>query len=221
MPKSPGWKRPRPSGVSTWSNWTASATTNRPDHGLGRPSGWGRKAVAAAEGPIGHADRSPHAPIRSLPPAITTRPRDRPHRRRRPLQLADEGDPQAMSLRGGLTLQRAVIGSRMNDPETAYGQLERASQIAAVLGEGRNRLQHRIRPGQRGCCMRTRSPSSWAMRAARGSHGWTPPGCQPSGGPGCSSTWPAPMRSAARFTRRSQCSARPRRSLPNKSATAT
>jgi hypothetical protein len=55
-----------------------------------------------------------------------------------------------MSLRGGLTLQRAVIGSRMNGPETAYGQLERASQIAAVLEEGRNRLQHRIRPGQRG-----------------------------------------------------------------------
>jgi hypothetical protein len=53
-------------------------------------------------------------------------------------QLADEGDPQAMSLWGGLTLQRAVIAGRVNDPDTAYGQLERASQIARRLGEGRN-----------------------------------------------------------------------------------
>jgi transcriptional regulator with XRE-family HTH domain len=53
-------------------------------------------------------------------------------------QLADEGDPQAMSLWGGLTLQRAVIASRVNDPDAAYGQLERASQIARRLGEGRN-----------------------------------------------------------------------------------
>jgi len=53
-------------------------------------------------------------------------------------QLADEGDPQAMSLWGGLTLQRAVIAGRVNDPDAAYGQLERASQIARRLGESRN-----------------------------------------------------------------------------------
>ncbi len=53
-------------------------------------------------------------------------------------QLADDGDPQAMSLRGGLTLQRAVIAARRNDPDAAYGHLERASQIAGRLGEGRN-----------------------------------------------------------------------------------
>ena len=52
--------------------------------------------------------------------------------------LADDGDPQAMSLWGGLTLQRAVIAARINDPDTAYGQLERARQIAGRLGEGRN-----------------------------------------------------------------------------------
>jgi transcriptional regulator with XRE-family HTH domain len=51
---------------------------------------------------------------------------------------ADQGDPQAMSLWGALTLQRAVIASRRNDPDTAYNQLERASQIASRLGEGRN-----------------------------------------------------------------------------------
>jgi transcriptional regulator with XRE-family HTH domain len=53
-------------------------------------------------------------------------------------QLADGGDPQAMSLRGGLTLQRAVIAARLNDPDAAYGHLERARQIAGRLGEGRN-----------------------------------------------------------------------------------
>jgi hypothetical protein len=52
--------------------------------------------------------------------------------------LADQGDPQAMSLWGALTLQRAVIASRVNDPDTAYSHLERARQIAGRLGEGRN-----------------------------------------------------------------------------------
>jgi tetratricopeptide (TPR) repeat protein len=51
---------------------------------------------------------------------------------------ADDGDPQAMSLWGALTLQRAVIASRRNDPDTAYDQLGRASEVAARLGEGRN-----------------------------------------------------------------------------------
>jgi transcriptional regulator with XRE-family HTH domain len=55
------------------------------------------------------------------------------------LQLrTDDGDPQAMALWGGLTLQRAVIASRVNDPDAAYSHLERAAQVAARLGEGRN-----------------------------------------------------------------------------------
>src|SRR5439155_16730090 len=45
---------------------------------------------------------------------------------------------EAMSLWGGLPLQRALIASRVNDPDAAYGHLERAAQIAARLGEGRN-----------------------------------------------------------------------------------
>jgi transcriptional regulator with XRE-family HTH domain len=53
-------------------------------------------------------------------------------------QIADQGDPQAMSLWGALTLQRAVIGSRVNDPDAAYAHLERAAQVADRLGEGRN-----------------------------------------------------------------------------------
>jgi transcriptional regulator with XRE-family HTH domain len=52
--------------------------------------------------------------------------------------LADQGDPEAMSLWGALTLQRAVTASRVNDPDAAYSHLERASQIAERLGERRN-----------------------------------------------------------------------------------
>ena len=52
--------------------------------------------------------------------------------------MADGGDPQAMSLWGGLTLQRAVTAARIGDPDTAYDQLERAKQMADRLGEGRN-----------------------------------------------------------------------------------
>ena len=51
---------------------------------------------------------------------------------------AEQGDPQAMSLWGGLTLQRAVVASRVNDPEAAYGHLDRAAEAAGRLGEGRN-----------------------------------------------------------------------------------
>jgi tetratricopeptide (TPR) repeat protein len=52
--------------------------------------------------------------------------------------LANGGDPQAMSLWGGLTLQRAVVAARIGDPDTAYDELERAKQMAERLGEGRN-----------------------------------------------------------------------------------
>jgi transcriptional regulator with XRE-family HTH domain len=51
---------------------------------------------------------------------------------------ANQGDPQAMSLWGALTLQRAVIASRVNDPHAAYDHLERARQVAVRLGDSRN-----------------------------------------------------------------------------------
>ncbi len=51
---------------------------------------------------------------------------------------AEAGDPAAMSLWGGLTLQRAVIASRLNDSDTAYSQLDLAKDVAGNLGEGRN-----------------------------------------------------------------------------------
>ncbi|MFC4530264.1 helix-turn-helix domain-containing protein [Sphaerisporangium dianthi] len=52
--------------------------------------------------------------------------------------LVDEGKPEAMSLWGGLTLQRAVAASRLNEADTAYQHLARAREVAERLGEGRN-----------------------------------------------------------------------------------
>ena len=60
--------------------------------------------------------------------------------------MADQGDPRAMSLWGALTLQRAVIAAHVNDPDTAYGQLERASQIAVRLGEGHDEYDTEFGP---------------------------------------------------------------------------
>jgi len=58
----------------------------------------------------------------------------------------DQGDPQAMSLWGGLTLQRAVIAARTNDADTAYGELERAGEIAGRLGAGHNEFNTEFGP---------------------------------------------------------------------------
>jgi tetratricopeptide (TPR) repeat protein len=52
--------------------------------------------------------------------------------------LADEGDPEAMSLWGALTLQRAIIAARAGAARIAYAHLDRARQMAARLGGGRN-----------------------------------------------------------------------------------
>ena len=60
--------------------------------------------------------------------------------------MVNQGTPQAMSLWGGLTLQRAVIAARLNDPDTAYSQLERASQVAGRLGEGHNEYNTEFGP---------------------------------------------------------------------------
>jgi len=43
-------------------------------------------------------------------------------------------------------LQRAVIASRVNNPDAAYSHLERAAQVAALLGEGRNDLNTEFGP---------------------------------------------------------------------------
>ena len=61
---------------------------------------------------------------------------------------ADEGNKHAMSLQGGLTLQRAIIASRLNDAITAYGGLDGASQIAGLPASAAT-TRHQVRPGQR------------------------------------------------------------------------
>ena len=59
---------------------------------------------------------------------------------------ADQGEPQAMSLWGGLTLQRAIIAARVNDADTAYSELERAGEIAGRLGDGHNEFNTEFGP---------------------------------------------------------------------------
>ena len=60
--------------------------------------------------------------------------------------MADQGDSQAMSLWGGLNLQRAIVAAHVNDPDLAYSQLERVSQVARRLGEGRNEYNTEFGP---------------------------------------------------------------------------
>jgi DNA-binding XRE family transcriptional regulator len=52
--------------------------------------------------------------------------------------LAEQGTPEAMSLWGALTLQRAIIAARTGDASAAYGHVDRARQMAGRLGDGRN-----------------------------------------------------------------------------------
>jgi tetratricopeptide (TPR) repeat protein len=52
--------------------------------------------------------------------------------------LADGGDPEAMSLCGGLTLQRGIIAARRGEAASAYEYLSRAHEMAARLGDGRD-----------------------------------------------------------------------------------
>jgi len=64
--------------------------------------------------------------------------------------MTGQGYPRAMSLWGGLTLQRAVVAARVNDPDTAYDQLERARQVARRLGEGRAEFNTEFGPANVG-----------------------------------------------------------------------
>ena len=61
-------------------------------------------------------------------------------------RMTDQGDPQALSLLGGLTLQRAVIAAHVNDPDLAYAQLEQASLVAGRLGEGHDEYNTEFGP---------------------------------------------------------------------------
>jgi transcriptional regulator with XRE-family HTH domain len=52
--------------------------------------------------------------------------------------MADQGNVEAMSLCGGLTLQRAMAAAQLNRADVAYGHLSRSREMAARVGEGRN-----------------------------------------------------------------------------------
>jgi transcriptional regulator with XRE-family HTH domain len=52
--------------------------------------------------------------------------------------LADDGNPEARSLWGALTLQRALTAARTGNADAAYAHLARAAEMAARLGPGRN-----------------------------------------------------------------------------------
>jgi transcriptional regulator with XRE-family HTH domain len=53
-------------------------------------------------------------------------------------KLADGGTPEAKSMWGALTLQRAVVAAHLGDAQAAYGFLDRARPVAREVGSGRN-----------------------------------------------------------------------------------
>lgn len=53
-------------------------------------------------------------------------------------KIADDGTPEAMSMWGALTLQRAIIAAQLGDARAAYEFLDRARAIAERVGPGRN-----------------------------------------------------------------------------------
>jgi transcriptional regulator with XRE-family HTH domain len=52
--------------------------------------------------------------------------------------VADGGTPEAMSMWGALTLQRAVTAAHLGDAQAAYEFLDRARPVAERVGPGRN-----------------------------------------------------------------------------------
>jgi transcriptional regulator with XRE-family HTH domain len=52
--------------------------------------------------------------------------------------VADGGTPEAQSMWGALTLQRAIVAAHLGDAQAAYGFLDRARPVAEQVGPGRN-----------------------------------------------------------------------------------
>ena len=53
-------------------------------------------------------------------------------------RVAEGGTPEAMSMWGALTLQRAVVAAHLSDATAAYTYLDRARPVAERVGPGRN-----------------------------------------------------------------------------------
>ncbi|WP_017578969.1 helix-turn-helix domain-containing protein [Nocardiopsis valliformis] len=64
--------------------------------------------------------------------------------------LVEEGDPEARSVYGALTLQRAVAAARRNDATTAYRHVAEAKRIADALGTERNDFNTEFGPANVG-----------------------------------------------------------------------
>ncbi|MFD5555706.1 helix-turn-helix domain-containing protein [Streptomyces sp. NPDC127068] len=52
--------------------------------------------------------------------------------------LTEDGEPEAVAVRGALTLQRALAAGRLNRADDAYAYLRQAKQFAERIGDGRN-----------------------------------------------------------------------------------
>ncbi|MFD7546356.1 helix-turn-helix domain-containing protein [Streptomyces sp. NPDC059578] len=52
--------------------------------------------------------------------------------------LTEDGEPEAVAVRGALTLQRALAAARLNRADDAYAYLRQAKQLAERIGDGRN-----------------------------------------------------------------------------------
>jgi transcriptional regulator with XRE-family HTH domain len=64
--------------------------------------------------------------------------------------LVEEGDPEAMSVYGALTLQRAVAAARRNNATLAYRHVAEAKRIADAIGAERNDFNTEFGPANVG-----------------------------------------------------------------------
>jgi DNA-binding XRE family transcriptional regulator len=65
-------------------------------------------------------------------------------------RVAESGTPEAMSMWGALTLQRAAVAAHLGDATAAYGYLDRARDVAGQVGPGRNDFNTEFGPANVG-----------------------------------------------------------------------
>jgi transcriptional regulator with XRE-family HTH domain len=134
-------------------------------------------------------------------------------------RMTDQSDPQALSLLGGLTLQRALSRPTSTIPTLPTPSSSRPAWWPDGSARGTTSTTPSSRLPTYGFT-RSLSLSSSATRAAHYEppRRWIPAVCQPNGRPGCSSTWPALMPSAVRSVRQWLRCSTPRPSRPSRFA---
>jgi transcriptional regulator with XRE-family HTH domain len=65
-------------------------------------------------------------------------------------RIAETGTPEAMSIWGALTLQRAIEAAHLGDASAAYGYLDQARAVAEQVGPGRNDFNTEFGPANVG-----------------------------------------------------------------------